>query len=207
MLPEQILPLNIAYEDEDLMIIDKPSGILAHPNSDETVEADLESMVAEKIGRRPTLFHRLDRETSGLLILGKTRRLNESMRKLFDEHKIRKSYLVVVEGQWPAGLNRLEGNAEDGRAMLSTCRVLKAADDWTLLEFLIKTGRRHQIRLQCKASGHPVWGDVRYGARPAHDRWIALHCAELRFTHPLSQRLVTVESKRPKLWKPEWLIK
>jgi 23S rRNA-/tRNA-specific pseudouridylate synthase len=198
--------LDVVFEDEDLIAVEKPPGILSHPNPGEDGADSVESQVALRLGKSPTLFHRLDRESSGILLLGKTRRLNAEMRHLFDDHKIRKLYRVVVEGEWPKSLTKLEGVAEDGKEMKSTCRVLASHGDWSLIEVLLKTGRRHQIRLQCRDAGHCVWGDARYGAVNRKHPWIGLHCAELKFQHPLSKREVKIQSFRPRHWRPEWIV-
>jgi len=160
--------------------------------------------VAAAIGRPPVLYHRLDQKSSGILLLGKTRRFNAQMRALFDGHRLRKAYWVVVEGAWPASTNTLGGIDDDGREMKSTCRILRKGENWTLLEFLLKTGRKHQIRKQCTAIGHPVWGDGRYGARHVEKSWIALHCHELRFQHPASQQNITIDCPAPAHWRAEW---
>jgi 23S rRNA-/tRNA-specific pseudouridylate synthase len=200
-------PLKILFEDEDLIAAEKPAGLLVHPNPGENSAsvADFESLLSAQVGRPIVLYHRLDRLSSGLLLAGKTRRFNREMRQLFDEHRVRKSYRVVVEGAWPKNLNRLGGQDSEGKEMQSTCRILKSADTWTVMEFLLKTGRRHQIRLQCRESGCPVCGDAQYGSQHPSNEWIALHCEELRFQHPGHRQEIHIHSPPPLSWKAEWL--
>jgi 23S rRNA-/tRNA-specific pseudouridylate synthase len=193
--------MEVLYEDHDVVAICKPAGLLSHPNRDAS-EDSVETRLAKSLGTAPVLFHRLDRDSTGVMLIGKSRKWNREFRELFDQHRIRKAYWVVVEGLWPGYLTRLEGVDKEGKDMLSTCRVLNPSTEWTLLEILLKTGRQHQIRIQCADQKHPVIGDSIYGNGGAVG--LALHCRELRFIHPADQKERRIEAPLPGHWMPEW---
>ncbi len=207
MLSSEPKSFEVLYEDEDLLVVNKASGLLSHRAGDST-EKNLEDLLRQERGFSPILFHRLDRGTSGALLVGKNKRWSIYFRKLFDDHKIRKAYWTVVVGSWPANLTRLEGEDFEGKPMLSSCRVLKRGEGWTLLEFLLKTGRHHQIRLQCSRAGFPVIGDRRHGENnldlEVASGLLALHSRELRFKHPADNRDMRIKAALPTAWKSEW---
>ncbi len=160
-------------------------------------------------------FHRLDRETSGIVLLGKTRRFAKDITNLFENKKIRKAYLATVSGEWPLTLGRVSTPIEDRAASTTFRRLLVGASAGrlaSLVEALPKTGRTHQIRIHCAGAGYPILGDARYGAAPrlsideqANDeRGQALHAYRLDFRHPANGETLTIRSE-PCAWRTTWL--
>ena len=211
----------IVLEDNHLLVVEKPSGLLIQ--EDETRDPTLTDWTTEYIRKKykklGNVFchpcHRLDRPVSGLVIFAKTSKALERMNRLFREHEVKKSYLAVVKGtpsnhentviHWldkdekrniAKAFGKQKGNSK--RAELSY-RLLASLDKLSLLQVMPKTGRPHQIRVQMKAMGHPIKGDLKYGyTSPNQDKSIDLHAFRLNFIHPVKKEEVTVISK------PNW---
>jgi RluA family pseudouridine synthase len=207
------MEIPLLFQDDDLIVVNKPIGLLtesARPGDDSLLRR-----VEDMIGRTPVAHHRLDRETSGCILFGKTNRYNRQLARLFSEKKVRKEYWVIVEGDWPQGYGRVEtfiGSAGDGRwenrvdsgkPAATTFRCLARADGRSLLQALPKTGRTHQIRLHCLHAGCPVVGDTLYGL-PGTEGPLMLHARKLTFRHPGDGRNVEVEAPFPDTWR-EWV--
>ncbi len=226
-----VKPIRVLFEDEDLIAVSKPIGLVVDAGDERTTDGaeDLISAL-EATGRKVFPYHRLDRDTSGIVLLGKSRRISRDVTKLFEEKRIRKSYLAVVEGLWPKALNKVELKIGEKDAV-TTFRVLRAHShttsyeapigidqtrmDRTWLEALPKTGRKHQIRLHCADSGHPILGDAVYGKKDgagdsgkksAWDNGVghALHAYKLEFKHPRTKTMLTIVDP-PESWKATWL--
>jgi RluA family pseudouridine synthase len=203
----------VLWEDADLIAVSKPVGLLVDSGkgSAELVK-DLVTLVRDSSTARSEAFafHRLDRETSGVVLLGKTRRFAKDITKLFEDKKIRKAYLAIVSGEWPSTLGRVDRPIE-GRAASTTFRRFISGtfegSAATLIEALPKTGRTHQIRIHCSVEGFPVLGDARYG--PANGLLLgpqghALHAYRLDFRHPASGETISVRAE-PRAWRTTWL--
>jgi 23S rRNA-/tRNA-specific pseudouridylate synthase len=194
------------WEDRDLLAVEKPAGLLVDSGGR---GRDLISVV----GGGVFAFHRLDRDTSGIVLLGKTRRYAREVTALFEEKRIRKAYMVVVRGTF--SVSRVETPIED-RAALTTFRRFALgtykgeAASW--IEALPKTGRTHQIRIHCASVGHAILGDARYGGVSGSEAMVgvrdalpaghALHSYRLDFRHPANGEAVSVRSA-PLKWP--WL--
>ena len=190
----------ILHEDDELVVVDKPAGLLTAP----TPESDRGNL-ADSLGRRPGgapvfVVHRLDLETSGVLVLAKSELANRALSDAFRAHRIERRYLAVVEGAWPDGELRIESPVA-GKAAISHFEVLERFDvGATLLEARLETGRTHQIRVHCAESGHPILGDSIHG-RPsalAPPR-MALHARVLGFVHPETGAELRFESELPEV--------
>jgi 23S rRNA pseudouridine955/2504/2580 synthase len=223
--PLDLTQLKILYEDEWMMVIDKPSGLAVHPGSGITsgtvvdlVRAYLgPKAVRNDFGASPA--HRLDRETSGLLVIARRRPAMVHFTDVFTHHKAKKRYLALVKGTFrqPSGVIDLP-LAEHQQTALSKARrgvnMQNAVTRWRLLasgadiayvECVIETGRTHQIRRHFAAIGHPVVGDKKHGDfafnREAKAKWgidrLFLHAAWLTFPHPEDGRTMSMESKLP----------
>lgn len=204
----------IVYEDEVLVAVNKPARMPSHSGRTGGV-ADLLTTMEAQLGRRLTLFHRLDIDTTGVVVLGKDRRINSAMAGLFAEKRARKAYWAVVRGVWRAEWNRIETRIEragggryanvvaGGRVALSTCRRLRVGKDRSWIEVLPKTGRTHQVRLHCLAMGCPVLGDAKYGEAGAAPP--ALHAWRLDFAHPLTGEPLSLRAAPPAYWHEVWL--
>lgn len=181
------IPLDIIFENSDLLVINKPAGMVVHPaaghDTGTLVHAvlgyapDLEGIGGEE---RPGIVHRLDKETSGLILVAKNERAHRYLQDQFRLRKVEKTYLALVDGAPPTPTGRVEApigrdtrNRKKmtvlppgkGREAISVFRTLEAFDKHTLLEFSPKTGRTHQIRLHCAFLGCPIVGDKVYGRR------------------------------------------
>ena len=215
----KFLPFEVLYEDRDLIVIDKPAGLLAtHTHlagraareSQATAENFLNDYVRKgqvKSRKRVWLMHRLDRETSGVMMFAKEERVAAAFRERWGEIT-EKTYLARVEGALADECGAFESylaEDADGYRMRSVrdprCGKL-ARTEWkrlavergtTLVEVKLKTGRKNQIRVHFSEAGHPVVGDVKYGGRKA--RRMFLHSLRLKFTHPLTGQAFEFESR------------
>jgi len=218
MLPENI-PLDIIFEDSELLVIDKPPGMLVHPtkgvrrgtllngvayylNYNEQAEPKNEKLV------RAGLVHRLDKKTSGLMVIAKNARAHRILSNHFQRKLVGKKYFAVVEGiisedtgtiDAPIGRNAEERfwyiSPETGKNAESRFQVVKRNADATLLEMEPVTGRTNQLRLHCAHIGHPIIGDDKYGGREFSR--LCLHAARLSFYHPNGNRRLEFESALP----------
>jgi 23S rRNA pseudouridine1911/1915/1917 synthase len=184
--PSPEIPLDIVYEDDDLLIVDKPSGLVVHPSpghhhGDTLVNALLARAGGADYGgiagvARPGIVHRLDRDTSGLLMVAKHDKAQASLMAQLKARRIRKTYLALVQGSVSAAVGRIEAPigrdpkhrtrmavVPDGKPATTGYRVHERFEGWTELELDLVTGRTHQIRVHLDAIGHPVAGDPVYG--------------------------------------------
>ncbi len=202
---------SVLFEDEHLLALNKPSGLLTEGGA--TREDDLEQWATRHAGRPVRCCHRLDRLTSGTVLLRKTARYNAALAALFAGSGVRKLYWALVEGAWPATVTKVETQiapagpgrfanvTTGGKAAVSTVRVLGRLESpaRTWLGLLLKTGRTHQARLHCSHVGCPVIGDPLYGSGPAAP-FFGLHARELRFQHPADRAAITVTAPPPSTW-------
>jgi 23S rRNA pseudouridine1911/1915/1917 synthase len=225
LTPEQI-PLQIYFEDRDIAIIEKPAGLVVHPGSG-TSGATLvhgllfyfQNLSSAGGAVRPGIVHRLDKKTSGLLIVAKNNIVHVRLSRDFQERKIQKTYVALVHGrlkgqsgtiEFPVGRHprvrtKMTANAAHGRTAFTAYRVMAEFKGFALLEVRIKTGRTHQIRVHLSAIGHPVVGDDVYGERNYKEfvrkygplgRFF-LHASELRLNHPTSGAPLEFHSPLP----------
>ena len=213
VLPEEkgVLPqdveLNILYEDESILIVDKPRGILVHPTTKQSVNTMANAIAAYLGGQQPVhLVSRLDKDTSGILIVAKNGHIKYLMSKL----PVKKCYIAAVCGSFPAesgvidlNMARKEGSIIErvvdikGKSAKTFYRVLKKYDDGKCLaEFELKTGRTHQIRVHAAFMGCPLFGDWLYSNREDMQKYL-LHAYRVSFCHPVSQKLVDIKIGLP----------
>lgn len=227
----QDIPLTIVYEDEELIVIDKPAGLVVHPaagNLDGTlVNALLHHCKGQLSGIggvvRPGIVHRIDKETSGLLVVAKTDKAHEGLAKQFADHSIERAYLAIVSGlPVPAsGTVRSQIGRSDhdrkkmavlhehnkrGKHAVTHYKVLRSLAGASLVECRLETGRTHQVRVHMSSIGHPLLGDPVYGRSSSRFRPIlgqlrfarqALHAAVLGFIHPVTGAALRFESTLP----------
>jgi len=225
--PENI-PLEIVYEDETLVVMNKPAGLVVHPASG-TPSGTLANALAYHFqqlpGRevRPGIVHRLDRDTSGLLVVAKTESALENLSDQFRDRTVFKSYVALVHGRMSADSGKIDqplardrsnrtrmAVVRGGRNALTLYRVRQGFERFTLLDVELKTGRTHQIRVHLAWLKHPVVGDETYGggrdntiqdpqlrARIRHLKRHFLHAEKLGFRHPQTNEFVKFESPLP----------
>jgi 23S rRNA pseudouridine1911/1915/1917 synthase len=217
-LPESI-PLEVLFEDDDLIVINKPAGLVVHPGAGHREHTLVNALLhhctmLSGIGgkERPGIVHRLDKETSGCLVVAKNDAAHRELSKQFAARTVEKIYLALVAGKLrkPAGLieekigrhpvhrQRMSATTLRGRAAKTEYRVVRSSDRASLIECRLQSGRTHQIRVHLHHLGHPVLGDKVYAPRLAKDfpRQM-LHAWRLGFRHPRTEEWKTFEAPLP----------
>lgn len=213
----------VLFEDEHLLAIDKPAGVAVHGGSGVSFGVIEQLRRARPEAKFLELVHRLDRETSGVLLIARRRSALKALQEQFRARQTGKTYLALVLGEWPQSLKvidqplhkYLQADGErrvrtvaqgdpDGMRSITLVKVRQRWPDCTLLEVTIKTGRTHQIRVHLASAGHPIAGDDKYGDfacnRRLHKRGLKrmfLHAWRLQFTHPASGEPVQLCAELP----------
>ncbi len=203
------LRLPVLYEDEDLLALDKPAGMAVHPGAGQrgrTVVDFLEGLASPggALSYRPSLVHRLDRWTSGILLVGKSPAAIRGLSEQFRGRRLAKTYLALCGGRPLPAAGRIAEPVEGAEA-LTVFRVRESLGPWTLVELDLATGRTHQLRLHLAGRGSPIAGDRRHGDAAANRRAAAelglkrlfLHAARAILPHPVSGRELRLESPLP----------
>lgn len=219
-LPEKII-LDIIYEDKDLAIINKPCGIVVHPapgNDQHTLVNALLYHFKKLSGinpQRPGIVHRLDKDTSGLLVIAKNNNAHLALARQFAEHSIKRVYAALVKGrvefneniiEMPIGRNPIKrksmsvGFGKDSKYAKTYYRVIKRKRSFSLLELEPFTGRTHQLRVHLDYLGHPILGDTKYGKNNKFKR-LALHAKSIGFVHPSTKKLIEFNVDIPQEFK------
>lgn len=204
-------PLVVLHEDSDIVVVDKPSGLLSVPGRGDHLADCLLTRVQTAF---PTalLVHRLDRDTSGVMVFGLTPHAQRNLSKQFEERKTKKTYVARVWGQvaektgtvdlplivdWPNRPRQMVDH-ENGKPAITDWRVLKVKDNETRVRLTPKTGRSHQLRVHMLALGHVILGDPLYAEGAARDfERLMLHSEELRINHPESGKGMSFRAKAP----------
>lgn len=221
-LEAEDIALTVVYEDDDLLIIDKPSGLVVHPAPGHAGGTLVNALLARREGfggiagvARPGIVHRLDRDTSGLIMVARNDAAQAHLMAQLKGRRVKKTYLALVAGSVGAAVGRVEAPigrdprhrtrmavVPDGRPSVTGYRVRERFEGWTLLELDLVTGRTHQIRVHLAAIGHPVAGDPVYAtglARrgPADLDRLFLHAWRLELVAPSGDRLIRAEAPLP----------
>lgn len=203
--------LKIVYEDSDLIVIDKPSGVLSVATAfDKTKTAH--AYLKNHYKPKPIyVVHRLDQDTSGVLLFIFKNNIYQKMKKMFEKHEIDRIYYAVVEGRvlpskgvWQSYLFEdanyhvhSTDSEEHGVLAVTHYEVIESTKAYSLLQLKLETGRKNQIRVHCQQAGHPIIGDKKYGARSNPLKRLGLHAYSLSFLHPGSHKKMTFSSPIP----------
>ena len=218
LVPENI-PLDIVYQDDSLAVINKPQGLVVHAgngtNGSTLVNAllyHLDNLSGINGVIRPGIVHRLDKNTSGLLVVAKNDNAHLKLSKQLEDKTCRRIYIALLEGKLKDDkgivdtfINRSPKDrkkmavSNSGRRAITEYEVLKRFDNYTLCRFSLKTGRTHQIRVHAKHLGHPVVGDIEYGYKNQKFKLNGqlLHAERLEFTHPVTEERVSFSAPIP----------
>jgi 23S rRNA pseudouridine1911/1915/1917 synthase len=207
--------IKLVYEDDDIIVVNKGYGLLSM-GTDRVKDGTAYSIVRDYIkwqDPRNKLFivHRLDRDTSGLMMFAKNEQAKETMQHNWNNMVLNRKYLAVVEGKveqesgsvrsYLAETSQYEvystQNPDEGQLAVTRYRTLKCKNGYTLLEVELDTGRKNQIRVHMKDLGHPIAGDRKYGAKSSPIHRLALHAQTLRFVHPVTRREMNFETPIP----------
>jgi 23S rRNA pseudouridine1911/1915/1917 synthase len=215
-VPHEPARFEVAYEDEHLLVVDKPAGVVVHPARGHSAGTLAQALAGRAAGGeepwRAGIVHRLDRETSGLLVVAKSDSVHRALKALLAQRRLRREYLALVDGHPPARTGTIDApigrhrrdrklmsidsdEPREARTHFEIEQMLPAA---ALLRVVLETGRTHQIRVHLAAIGHPVCGDPQYGTKGRYglERQF-LHATRLAFVHPVTGAEVDVSSPLP----------
>ena len=223
-LKAQEIPLDIIYEDNDIIIVNKPKGMVVHPangNPDGTLVNAIMAICKDSLSGiggeiRPGIVHRLDKDTSGIIIVAKNDKAHINLSEQIKNHKVKKTYIALVRGivkENEATINMPIGRSEKdrkkmavtkkGKEAITHFKVLQRYDNYTLLQVNIETGRTHQIRVHLSQIGYPIVGDEVYsnGKNEWNVKGQCLHAKSLEFTHPITGEKMYLEAKLPEYFE------
>ena len=203
--------LEIVYEESHFVVVNKPSGLLSVASNFETLNTAHAIIKRSFKPRKVFVIHRLDQDTSGVMLFGLSEQSYEGLKKVFEKHAIEREYYAIVEGSmreqqgvWESYLvedaNYKVHTTNDptkGELAVTYFEVLKQTNKWTALKLRLKTGKKNQIRVQCQNAGFPIVGDKKYGAQTNPIGRLALHAGVLEFKHPLTHKTMRFEAKIP----------
>lgn len=223
-LKAQKIPIKIIYEDSDIIVVNKPKGMVVHPangNPDGTLVNAIMDICKDSLSGiggeiRPGIVHRLDKDTSGLLIIAKNDIAHVQMSEQIKNHEVKKTYIALVRGvvkeneatiDMPIGRSISDRKkmavTKNGKNAITHIKVLKRYDKYTLLEINIETGRTHQIRVHLSHIGYPIVGDYTYsnGKNEFGIEGQCLHAKCLEFKHPITKKEMKLEAELPKYFQ------
>lgn len=208
--------IDIVYEDEYLMVINKDSGVVVHPgagNSNDTLVNGLlyyNKTLSKGEELRPGIVHRLDKDTSGLMIVAKDDKAHELLADDFKNKRIHREYIALLDGVFPQKIAIIDAPigrskqyfdkmevCKDGKKAITNLEVIKKYKDYTLVKLVLETGRTHQIRVHLAYIGYPVHNDPVYSNKVCTDFGQFLHSAYLKFKHPITGEVLEFNSKLP----------
>lgn len=214
------MDIDIVYEDDDLLVINKESGVVVHPGSgnfDNTLVNGLLYYTNLSKGTssfRPGIVHRLDKDTSGLMIVAKSDIAGEKLAHMFQNKEVRREYIALLDGVFPqnkaiidAPIGRSKTNFDkmavipDGKKAITHLEVIKKYQDYTLVRLVLETGRTHQIRVHLSYIGYPVHNDPVYSNKECSEFGQFLHSEYLEFIHPITNTKLSFHAPLPKYFQ------
>ena len=218
------IPIEVIYEDSDIIVVNKPKGMVVHPGNGNVDGTLVNAIMAKCEGSlsgiggeiRPGIVHRLDKDTSGLLIVAKNDKAHVNLSEQIKEHKVKKTYIALVRGvvkeneatiDMPIGRSKTDRKkmavCKDGKNAVTHIKVLKRWEHYTLLQVNIETGRTHQIRVHLSYIGYPIIGDYTYsnGKNEFGVVGQCLHAQKLEFKHPITNKIVELEAPLPEYFQ------
>jgi len=211
--PPKVPGLKIIYEDRHMIVIDKPVGLLSVPLDEGQPKRDALGLLRQHCGTDQVFaVHRIDRETSGILMFARGKESETRFDVLFEQHDIRREYFAIVEGRvkdnegtWECNLLELPSyqviDSPEGKIATTHFSVMRRSAKYTYLKLQLETGRKHQIRVHCQMAGHPVLGDARYGSVENPLKRMCLHACLLGFKHPFTKQQVEFSSPLPGIFE------
>ena len=218
------IPIEVIYEDSDIVVVNKPKGMVVHPGNG-NLDGTLVNAIMAKCGDslsgiggeiRPGIVHRIDKDTSGLLIVAKNDKAHVNLSEQIKAHKVKKTYIALVRGvvreneatiDMPIGRSKTDRKkmavCKDGKNAITHIKVLKRWEHYTLLQVNIETGRTHQIRVHLSYIGYPIIGDYTYsnGKNEFGVVGQCLHAQKLEFKHPITNKIVELEAPLPEYFQ------
>ncbi|UJL47868.1 RluA family pseudouridine synthase [Virgibacillus sp. NKC19-16] len=212
------IPLSIVYEDSDLLVVNKPKGMVVHPSAGHPYGTLVNALLhhCDDLSgingvQRPGIVHRIDKDTSGLLVVAKNDQAHSHLSEQLSTKEVKRVYVALVHGEIPHETGMIDapigrdpkdrqrmGIVDNGRPAVTHFKVIKSYPDYTHVECQLETGRTHQIRVHMKYIGYPLVGDPKYGRRKTMDtNGQVLHAGLLGFTHPTTNKWMEFEAKPP----------
>lgn len=200
--------IRIVYEDEAIVVLEKPEGLLSVATDFENRMTVHSFLKRQFHNRRVYPVHRLDRDTSGVMIFAYTEVARDHLKSQFEQHLIDKVYYAIIEKQMPLKKGTWESyleeddfyfvkSSEKGKLAITHYELLKTDQNRSLIRLKPQTGRKNQLRVHCSEAGFPIVGDKKYGAKTNPIKRLCLHAAKICFTHPLSERQLTFTASLP----------
>ena len=218
------IPIEVIYEDSDIVVVNKPKGMVVHPGNGNLDGTLVNAIMAKCEGSlsgiggeiRPGIVHRIDKDTSGLLIVAKNDKAHVNLSEQIKAHKVKKTYIALVRGvvreneatiDMPIGRSKTDRKkmavCKDGKNAVTHIKVLKRWEHYTLLQVNIETGRTHQIRVHLSYIGYPIIGDYTYsnGKNEFGVVGQCLHAQKLEFKHPITNKIMELEAPLPEYFQ------
>ncbi|MEW6457348.1 MAG: RluA family pseudouridine synthase [Acidobacteriota bacterium] len=224
LIPQDI-PLKIIYEDNSIIAIDKPSGMVVHPGAGNISHTLVNALIflrleIKSVGheKRPGIVHRLDKETSGIIVVAKNQKTYLALQNQFRKREISKEYLAIIHGNLQAKTGKIDYSlgrdlrdrkkispkTKKGREALTFYKILDEKKGFSFIKLTPKTGRTHQIRVHLSSIGSPILGDKKYGKKKDTFPRMALHSYSIEFFHPEKKEKVKLYSPLPSELKEIW---